>query len=597
MFLVFKKPFIYADAGYGVFSWVKGGVMMRMSFKKNSFRKNSLFLNYYILTKSDYCIKKFSILAQNIILMSSDSITYQNSGCFSKLIIDYLDEKPELQSLYNRFPKLVNFEAQIEEKKANYPNENRQILVSELEKQYSNITVSERTAQNIHSLKNPNTFTITTGHQLNLFTGPLYFLYKIISTLNLCKELNEKYPAQHFVPIYWMATEDHDFEEINYFNYNDKKIQWNRESKGAVGQLTTDELASVYEIFTKELGAGIHANYLSEVFEKAYVFHQNLADATRYLANELFHKEGLVIIDGDSTALKNLFVPYVKKELLEQTSFQEVTKTLPLFSGYTVQVNPRELNLFYLKDNLRERIIFENENFHINSTSIVFTKEEMLEELEKNPTHFSPNVLMRPVYQEVILPNLCYIGGGGEIAYWLQLKSTFEAYGLTFPMLLLRNSVLLATQKQEAKLAKLELHWADLFLPKQSLLDKKTKEKSKFTIDFTNEKEHLRLQFQRLHQIANQTDKSFLGAVSAQEKKQLKGLDTLEKRLLKAERRVLSEQLHQIEELQNELFPKGQLQERTANFAMYYEAVGPTIIDQLLLSLQPLEQNFTILIY
>ena len=529
--------------------------------------------------------------------MSSDSITYQNSGCFSKLIIDYLDEKPELQTLYNRFPKLVNFEAQIEEKKANYPNENRQILVSELEKQYSNFTVSEYTAKNIHSLKNSNTFTVTTGHQLNLFTGPLYFLYKIISTLNLCKELNKKYPAQHFVPIYWMATEDHDFEEINYFNYNDKKIQWNRDSKGAVGRLTTDELVSVYEIFTKELGAGIHATYLSEVFEKAYVFHQNLADATRYLANELFQREGLVIIDGDSTALKNLFVPYVKKELIEQTSFQEVTKTLPLFSAYTVQVNPRELNLFYLKDNLRERIIFENENFHINSTSIVFTKEELLEELEKNPTHFSPNVLMRPVYQEVILPNLCYIGGGGEIAYWLQLKSTFEAYGLTFPMLLLRNSVLLATQKQEAKLAKLGLHWADLFLPKQSLLDKKTKEKSQFTIDFTNEKEHLRIQFQHLYQIANQTDKSFLGAVLAQEKKQLKGLDTLEKRLLKAERRVLSEQLQQIEELQNELFPKGQLQERTANFALYYKAVGPTLIDQLLLSLQPLEQNFTILIY
>jgi bacillithiol biosynthesis cysteine-adding enzyme BshC len=529
--------------------------------------------------------------------MSNDCITYQNSGYFSKLIVDYLDEKPELQSLYNRFPKLDNFEAQIEEKKANYPSENRTVLVSALEKQYRNFTVSERTTHNIQSLKDSNTFTITTGHQLNLFTGPLYFLYKIISTLNLCKELNEKYPAQHFVPIYWMATEDHDFDEINYFNYKDKKIQWNRESKGAVGRLATDGLASVYEIFAQELGAGIHASYLGEIFEKAYISHQNLADATRYLANELFQKEGLVIIDGDATALKNVFVPYVKKELLEQTSFHEVSKTLPLFSGYTVQVSPRELNLFYLNDNLRERIIVEKGNYHINSTSTVFTKEEILMELEKNPSHFSPNVLLRPLYQEVILPNLCYIGGGGEIAYWLQLKSTFEAYGLTFPMLLLRNSALLATQKQAIKLAKLELNWADIFLPKQNLLNKKTKEKSQFTIDFTNEKEHLRIQFERLYQIANQTDKSFLGAVAAQEKKQLKGLDTLEKRLLKAERRALSEQLYQIEGIQNALFPKGYLQERTDNFASYYEAIGPALIDQLLVALRPLEQNFTIIVY
>jgi uncharacterized protein YllA (UPF0747 family) len=164
-------------------------------------------------------------------------------------------------------------------------------------------------------------------------------------------------------------------------------------------------------------------------------------------------------------------------------------------------------------------------------------------------------------------------------------------------MLLLRNSALLATQKQAAKLSKLALTWEDIFLPQQSLLDKKTKEKSQFTIDFTAEKEHLRLQFERLYQIANQTDKSFFGAVAAQEKKQIKGLDTLEKRLLKAEKRVLSEELSQITGLQNELFPKGILQERTANFAMYYEVFGPTLIEQLLTSLQPLAQNFTILVY
>ena len=111
--------------------------------------------------------------------MPNDNVTYQNSGYFSKLIVDYLDEKSELQSLYNRFPKIENFQGQIDEKSKNFPFENRQILVSALEKQHENLEISDITSQNIQLLKLSNTYTITTGHQLNLFTGPLYFLYKI----------------------------------------------------------------------------------------------------------------------------------------------------------------------------------------------------------------------------------------------------------------------------------------------------------------------------------------------------------------------------------------------------------------------------------
>ena len=151
--------------------------------------------------------------------MPTDCISYQKSGYFAKLIVDYLDEKPELKSLYNRFPTLENFKGQLEEKTQNYPVENRKILVTALENQYSGFEFSEVTKANISLLSNAKTFTITTGHQLNLFTGPLYFLYKIVSTINLCAKLKKEYPSYDFVPIYWMATEDHDFEEINHFNF------------------------------------------------------------------------------------------------------------------------------------------------------------------------------------------------------------------------------------------------------------------------------------------------------------------------------------------------------------------------------------------
>ncbi|MFZ4680376.1 MAG: bacillithiol biosynthesis cysteine-adding enzyme BshC, partial [Flavobacterium sp.] len=464
------------------------------------------------------------------------------------------------------------------------------------ENQYKGFQISEATRANISLLYNSKTFTITTGHQLNLFTGPLYFLYKIVSTINLCNTLKKEYPSYDFVPIYWMATEDHDFEEINHFNFKNVKINWNKESNGPVGRLSTDGLKDVLEVFVSELGIGENAAYLKELFENSYVKNNNLADATRFLANEFFGDKGLVILDGDDKTLKQLFIPYVKKELIHKTTFQKVSETNTMLEKeYEIQVNPREINLFYIEDNHRERIVFENNLFKINNTTLSFSEKEIIELLENSPEKFSPNVILRPLYEEVILPNLCYIGGGGEIAYWLQLKSTFEANKVTFPILLVRNSVLLVTEKQIHKSDKLSLSWEDLFRNQQELFAKKTLEFSKFNLDFSEQKEHLKQQFAKLILIADQTDKSFIGAVKAQQTKQIKGLENLEKRLLKAEKKMHADELERIIKLQNELFPNQGLQERKNNLAEYYNEYGQEFIDKLFTKLKPLESSFTII--
>ncbi|MBZ4043023.1 bacillithiol biosynthesis cysteine-adding enzyme BshC [Flavobacterium hibisci] len=527
--------------------------------------------------------------------MPSDCISYQNSGYFSKLMQDYLDQKSELKPLYNRFPTLENFEKQIIEKQSNFDNANRIALVNTLKKQYQNIEISDATKQNIELLALQNTFTITTGHQLNLFSGPLYFLYKIISTINLTKELKSKYPTYNFVPVYWMATEDHDFEEINYFNFKGKKFRWNKESTGPVGRLSTEGLAEFLEIYALELGSSTNANTLKKLFEDAYLKHDNLADATRFLANSLFASQSLVIIDADDADLKRAFIPYAKEELVEQTSFKAVQETIEKLTDYSVQVNPREINLFYIEDNLRERIIFENEKYYVNNTKISFSKDEILKLLERNPEKFSPNVIMRPLYQEIILPNLCYIGGGGEIAYWLELKSFFDAVNITFPILLVRNSVLLATEKQVKKADQLHLNWKDLFTKQEDLLNAVTHKISAFPIDLSAQKEILKTQFQYLYELADQTDKSFSGAVKAQEIKQTKGLENLEKRLLKAQKRKLQDQLERVTDLQCELFPNSSLQERQANFSEFYLEKGEQLIPLLTQKLRPLETNFSII--
>ncbi|MBE9489904.1 MAG: bacillithiol biosynthesis cysteine-adding enzyme BshC [Bacteroidetes bacterium] len=528
--------------------------------------------------------------------MPTDCITFRDTNYFSSLICDYLDENSDLRPFYNRFPNLENFKDQIDEKQSSFKSDTRTVLVEALKKQYQHINLSSLTKQNIEALNDSKTFTITTGHQLNLFTGPLYFLYKIVSTINLTKDLKAKYPDYNFVPIYWMATEDHDFEEINYFNFKGEKVHWNIEAKGAVGELNTNGLEDVFSIFSSELGQGATADFLKDLFKKSYLEHNNLSDATRYLANALFSEYGLVILDANKPELKRLLIPYIEKELVEQVSCKSVLNSnTALEKQYKIQVNPREINLFYTIKGLRERIVEKDGVYTVNETNILFTRSEILDELYNHPERFSPNVIMRPLYQEVILPNLCYIGGGGELAYWLELKDYFETVKIPFPILLLRNSVLIKTEKQTQKLDKLNLTLQDLFLKQDQLVNKQVKELSKIDIDFTSQKEHLNQQFKDLYKLAEQTDKSFLGAVAAQEKKQLNGLNNLEKRLLKAQKRKLNEQIIRITNLQNELFPDQSLQERNLNFSELYLEFGEQLIQQLVLNLQPLKGEFLIL--
>ena len=529
--------------------------------------------------------------------MKVHQIPFQETGYFSKLICDYLNKENGLTDFYGNFPNIDGFEKQLK-LKSEFSTNTRKVLVNCLQNQYHNFDLEDVVSENIQLLKYENTFTITTGHQLNLFTGPIYFLYKIICTVNLAKRLKFEFPENNFVPVYWMATEDHDFEEINFFNFKSKKIKWGRDFGGAVGRLKTDSIEPVFEEFNRNLNNSRNADYLRDLFKKAYFEHDNLAEATRYIVNKLFGDNGLVIVDGDDKDLKQIFLPIVQEELISQVSFKEVVKTnKKLEAKYPIQVNPREINLFYLKENIRERILFENNSYKINNTNLTFSKTEILEELNNFPDRFSPNVIMRPIYQETILPNLCYIGGGGELAYWFQLKDYFQSQKTIFPILLLRNSGLLVSAKQLEKLEKLDLKINDLFKSQRSLIDDKVKEISKIKIDFSDQKLFLQQQFTQLEELSKQTDKSFLGAVKAQEKKQLKGLDNLEKRLLKAQKRKLANKVERIEAIQNALFPNQSLEERYRNFSKFYLEMGTELFSVLFDAFDPLALEFSVIEY
>jgi len=527
--------------------------------------------------------------------MLIESTGYRATGYFSPLILDYLDEKPGLRHLYHRFPTLENLRLQAEEKSAFFPKDRRELLVSILRKQYGSLTLTSSLKTNLDALLAENTFTVTTGHQLSLFTGPAYFIYKIVTTIRLAEELSAAYSGKNFVPVYWMATEDHDFEEIAQFNFHGKKFRWNREDGGATGRMDLRGLDQIFERFSKEAGNGRNADELRRLFEETYLSGGTLAEATRKLVHTLFGGRGLIILDGDDHDLKKEFAPWMVKELKDSFSHEAVTSTTATMGDYKTQVNPREINLFYLADGVRERIVKKGSDFEVLGIDRRFTASEMQEIIRESPERISPNVILRPLYQEVILPNICYIGGGGEIAYWLQLKGMFDEAKVPFPVLLLRNSVLVATEKQHKKAQQLSIRLSDLFLEDYTLEDLAVSRVSATTVDFGSLKAQLQSQFAELKNAAHQTNPSFTGAVAAQEQKQMKGLERLEHRWRKAERRKHAEVAKRSVELRKELFPMGGLQERTVHFGDFFEKYGKDFfyaLDQL----RPLERNFSLLI-
>tara|TARA_B100001059_G_scaffold125071_1_gene125079 strand:+ start:2240 stop:3859 length:1620 start_codon:yes stop_codon:yes gene_type:complete len=533
--------------------------------------------------------------------MKLKNIEHRATGFSNQLISDYIDRDESLKNFYNKKPNIKNFFKQLKEKELSFSINKREILHKTLLKQYQNIkTLPPKVKKNLFSLKSKNTFTITTGHQLSLMMGPIYLIYKILSTINLSKKLSKYYPKYNFIPLFWMATEDHDFDEISSFNFKGKKIKWNKESSGPVGELSNVGLENVFKIFSQQLSENSNTRKLISIIKNSYLSTRNLADATRILINEFFGHYGLLILDPNEKKLKEIFSPIIKNELSFQECHNSVNQTLKLFKKklpkYKPQVKPREINLFFIENDFRKRIYKKSpEIFSIDKSNITFTKKEILEVLKLHPEKFSPNVLMRPIYQETILPNICYIGGGAELSYWLELYDYFKNKKVPFPIILHRNSALLINSKTSVKLKKLDIAFEELFIGRLALINKKIRQISDIDLDLSFQKRKLKKQFKFLEELASKTDKTFINAVNAEMSKQIKGIDKLEKRLLKAQRIKLKDHVERLVLIHESLFPHGELQERILNFSELYEIYGQKIIDFLLKKFDPLSQKFDLI--
>jgi len=522
--------------------------------------------------------------------MRIEKVPYHQTKYFSTFIVDYLSADERLGPYYNRYAKLGNFKAQIQEKQKQ--SINRKVLVEVLQGQYQEIETTALVKDHITSLSQENTFTVATGHQLCLFTGPLYFIYKIISTINLAETLKSEYPEFNFVPIYWMATEDHDFEEVNHVNLFGKKLEWKQEQKGGVGAIPTETLKSIFEELKPILGDSKEADELYSLFSEAYLEHKDLATATRYLVNALFAKYGLLILDADDTRLKQEAISLIKKDILEQSN-QSLIDASNKGLG-KVQAFVRPINFFYLQKGSRNRIEQEASHFIVLGTDLKFSKDDLETEIENHPERFSPNVLLRPLYKELLLPNLAMIGGGAEVNYWMQLKSTFEANGIVFPILILRNSALIVDCKPSEKIDKLGFSISDFFDKEDDLHKSYLKLNTELDLSIESELAQLDVLFDAI--ASKTTDKGLQVSVQAEKQKQIKVLKKIEQKLRKAEKQKHQISLSQISQLKNKLFPNNSLQERFDNIIPFYLKYGDEFIELLKKELNPLEQKFTLFI-
>ncbi len=527
--------------------------------------------------------------------MRIEKIARKDTGLFSGVANTLVYDQDILGEFIQAPFSLAAFKEQIALKKGSYSSDTRVVLKKALQVNYAGISPSDFQKINLEKIGEDNTFTVTTGHQLSLFTGPLYFIIKILHAINLSEKLKEEYPEMHFVPLFWLASEDHDFEEINHLHIFNQKLEWQTQQKGAVGRFELTE----WEAFTAQFQELFKNHPKSEVMDMLAAYKgKNLGEATFNFVNALFAKYGLLVLDADNPALKHCFAPIVKAELLERKSQVSVQKTNEKLekAGFGAQAHAREINLFLLSNQSRERIQYQNGKYFVEGQG-EFSEAEILALLEKQPERFSPNVILRPVYQEEILPNLCYLGGGGEMAYWLQLKTVFENYEVPFPLIQVRNSLLMIDHATSGKIATLNWMTPDLFKDSDYL-------KKNFVLNNTKELDFTALQLRKneLVQTASdlvmKVDANMKGYLEGEMTRLTKQMENLQEKLIRAEKSKFESSLKQMDQIKEKLFPSGGLQERKANFFQFC-ADGQVFshLEKFKSAIDPFEKDFIVCYY
>ncbi|MFC2156287.1 bacillithiol biosynthesis cysteine-adding enzyme BshC [Acidobacteriota bacterium] len=526
----------------------------------------------------------------------------------SPLVSDYLYRYEKVAGFYNGDFRDLQI---IRNRTESYQSidYHRKELTSILKEQNRGYGCGETTLANIDKLRQDTTCAVVTGQQVGLFSGPLYTIYKTLTAIKLADILNKRGDG-YFVPVFWLASEDHDIAEIDHIDLLDKNNEAQRirfelddhdfqtpASKILLTQDVSRCLDQLNELTHDSEFKGEVLSHLSEAYRPGRSF----VEAFAMWMTRLFESFGVIFIDASHSGLKAFGKDIFAREIDDvspSTRIARETAESLRRDDYPIQVPLREgiLNLF-LSEGRRLSIKFEGEVFFLEGSSSPLKKSELLSILDKEPFAFSPNVLLRSVYQDKILPTAAYIGGPGEIAYFAQLKGVYEKYGVDMPVIYPRTSISLVENKVNIVLTNFNLDVSDIWqnidttikdilidLIPESLEESLLRARTNLERDFETISEELDSVDPTLQKAAETS----LGKIKQQ-------VEFLETKILRAQKRQNEIVVQRLMKAKNNLHPGGRPQERVFNIVPFLFKYGYTIIEKLFREIDILDPDHQVL--
>ncbi len=508
---------------------------------------------------------------------------------FSPLFVDYVSDYDKVRDF---FPGDVKDSASWEDAfvRVGSLERDRSGLVQILSRQNRDFHCGVQTLSNIDSLLNDSTYAVVTGQQVGLFTGPLYTIYKTLTAIKLARKLNEQYPGKQFVPVFWLAGEDHDLAEVSSVGLIDnqnnfRSLEYVPEAlkgttnPGAVGNIELDEgLGEFLESVTGVLVPTEFSEKVMELFHTAYQKGMTYNKSFVHLMNDLLVDSGLIFIDPGDPEVKKVLSPVFEKEVHEAslTSQLMIERSAELERRYHAQVKPKSINLFLLHKRGRYLIEQRNEGYGLKGSRQQFTREEMEEMLREKPDLFSPNVVLRPVCQDLLLPTAAYVAGPAEVAYMAQLGPVYDRFGVPQPLVYPRASATIIEDKVGKVLERFSLDVSDFYRDVELVKQQVAVQVSEVNFDelFGGTKASLDDVLRSLGKGLEKIDPTLMGALkNAQEKIKFQ-VDALGQKAIAAQKRKDEITMRQIEKAAFHLFPGGVFQERQINVLHYLNKYG-----------------------
>ena len=513
------------------------------------------------------------------------------------LFLDYLYEFENVQEYYKHNFRNKDIYSPLFKSISDSRQSKQLNLGSILKNQYSSFTnISGKTNRNIELLDKEKTIAVVTGQQLGILGGPLYTIYKILTAIRLANQLTERYDEYKFVPVFWLEGDDHDFNEvrsINLFDSENKIINLgykeeisDDDAKQSIGHINFDEsLNEFFNKFETGLKDSDFKNELVVKLKECYQVGNSFKQSFKELIFWLFDEYGLVILDPQDPQIKSLLKPIFKKEVNDFALHTQklIQVSAKLEELYHAQVKVKPVNLFYHTDDGRYSVEPVEEIFKLRRKRKQFTKDEILMEIENSPERFSPNVLLRPICQDYLLPTGFYIAGPSEIAYFAQVTPLYDFYDIVTPIVYPRSSATLLEKNVAAALEKYDLTMNDVFLGLDELKEKVIAELSENNIDkaFKEASNEIDLTFDKLKENLFAIDKTLVDASARYRERVLSSINELKAKASKAQDTKHETTIRQLTRISNLLYPLGNLQEREINFTYFFNKYGKDFIRKI----------------